>query len=78
MEFEGLGGLHRQRKRQKTIQGLCLGKGQDKQQWEKQERTKTKDYHLVRDGITIPTVMGGDSIESERVGRRDKCTEASR
>lgn len=67
-----------QRMRQKIIQGLCLGKGQDKQQWEKQERTETKDNQLVRNGITILTVMGRDSIERETVGRGDKDTEASR
>lgn len=29
------------------------------------ERTETKDNQLVRDGITILTVMGTDSIEKE-------------
>lgn len=53
-------------------------KGQDKQQWEKQERMETKDNKLVRDGITILTLKGRDSIERERTGRGHKYTEASR
>lgn len=61
-----------QRKRGKIIQeGLCLGKGHDKQQWEKQERTETKDNQLVRDGINIVGVMGTDR-------RGDRDTDTSR
>lgn len=52
--------------------GLCLGKGQDKQQWEKLERTETKDNQLVKDGITIPAVMGTHSMEREGGGANVK------
>lgn len=54
MEFGGGEMQDSQRKRQKIRRGgPCLGKGQDKQQWEKLARTETKDNQLVRDGITV-------------------------
>lgn len=76
MEFRG--GRYetaRGRDRKSYKGGLCLGKGQGKQQWEKLVRTERKDNQLVWDGITILTVMGTDSIEKEG---DNKDTEASR
>jgi len=46
--------------------GLRLGKGRGKQRWEKREGTETKDNQLVREGITILTVMGTDGLERGR------------
>ena len=48
--------------------GVRLGKDRGKQRWEKLERTETKDNQLVRDGITILTVMGTACIEEGRRG----------
>lgn len=42
------------------------------------KRTETKDNQQVRDGITILTVMGTDSIEREGRGWGDKDTGTGR
>lgn len=56
----------------KSSKAVCVwGRVQDKQHWEKLQRTETKDNQLVRDGIIIPTVIGTDSAE-RLTGRRQR------